>query len=267
MLLFYKFLAFFKRDCHEAMSFKVSFLIDIVSVTGQAVIFLYLGRFVDNYMKAGGASFGSFLLIGVALAGYQSTALQSFSLALHREMGNGTLEAVLMTPTSPFAVVASAVFWNFFMTSGKILLYFIAGIFILKIPLRNVNFEATLLGLFLTLTSLAGIGMISAAYTLVYKRGDPILFFLNGLTRIFSGVYFPLSVLPSWLGKISPVLPLTASLTVIRGAVLDGKSVNQLSAGFLTLAGFTLGLLPLGLWLFQRAVVKAKRDGSLSFPD
>ncbi|HJN40353.1 MAG TPA: ABC transporter permease, partial [Chloroflexota bacterium] len=55
----------------------------------------------------------------------------------------------------------------------------------------------------------------------------------------------------------------TYILEGIRGAMLDGKSVFDMSAELWKLLAVSLISLPLGVWIFQKAVDYAKRTGRL----
>ncbi|HET6861776.1 MAG TPA: hypothetical protein VFH91_01975, partial [Pyrinomonadaceae bacterium] len=61
----------------------------------------------------------------------------------------------------------------------------------------------------------------------------------------------------------SKLLPATYGLDGIRQVLLEGHNLSQVTQPLITLLIFLTVLLPFSLWVFGRAVRKAKREGSL----
>jgi ABC-2 type transport system permease protein len=99
---------------------------------------------------------------------------------------------------------------------------------------------------------------------MVFKQGNPMNMVLNTASNLLGGVYYPITVLPSWLQPLSYLLPTTYSLRAMRLAVLQGYSLRALAPDLLILTLFPVVLFPLGLAAFQLALRKAKLDGSLT---
>ncbi len=129
--------------------------------------------------------------------------------------------------------------------------------------LSHTNPCTLLAFLFLTMTSLTPLGVISAAMTMVVKQSAPFEYFFNTATYLFAGVYLPLHSLPPALQCIGWCLPIAHALIGLRGAI-QGLSLSSLMPEALWLMGATLILLPLSLWIFDRAVKRAKIDGTLN---
>ncbi|MBI4124820.1 MAG: ABC transporter permease [Deltaproteobacteria bacterium] len=268
-LFFKKAWAFLKRDLREGLSYKSAYLFQIFGIFANILTFFFVakifgegaGRHLQNY----GGEYFPFVLIGIACAGYQGTALSSFSRALSREQGAGTLEAILMTPTTLNTIMLSGSLWTFSFTSLRLVFYLLAGAVFFGVDMSKMNVGASLCVLLLSITALAGLGIFQAGFMLVFKRGNPLGFFLNGASRFLSGVYFPVALLPEWVQGFSHLLPLTYSLEAMRKALLQGESLAALGGEILGLILFTVFLLPMGILFFNWAVRRAKREGSLGF--
>ena len=85
------------------------------------------------------------------------------------------------------------------------------------------------------------LGAISAALTLVLKRGEPITTFFGAASVLFGGVLYPTSTLPPFLESFSTVLPITHAVDAVRGVLLGGMSYAEVSSSLLVLVGFALG--------------------------
>jgi len=65
------------------------------------------------------------------------------------------------------------------------------------------------------------------------------------------------------VAKISRILPPTYGLDGIRRVLIEGQGFAGVREPLFVLLIFLVILLPLSLWVFNRAVRRAKREGSL----
>ena len=261
--------AFLKRDLLESLSYRVPFLMDFFAILANTLIFFFIAKLFGGgaspYLGRYGGDYFPYVLIGIALAGYQSTALHSSALGIHRELGNGTLEAILLTPTRLSTVMISSSLWNFLFTSLRVIAYLLVGVCVFHVDLSHANFLAAALTLLLTMTSLSGLGIVSAGFILVFKRGDPVGQLMSGASRLLAGVYFPIDLLPHWSHRISFLIPLSHSLEAMRRAVLNGDGIWLLRSELTLLFGLSILLFPISLLFFGWAAQRAKKEGSLAF--
>ena len=99
---------------------------------------------------------------------------------------------------------------------------------------------------------------------MVLKKGDPFSWIFANLSWLLSGVYYPVSILPDWLQKVSYLIPVTHSLEGMRLALLKGYPLRDLLPSILPLLVFTVIMLPFSIWVFKYAVRIAKINGSLT---
>jgi glycosyltransferase involved in cell wall biosynthesis len=81
-------------------------------------------------------------------------------------------------------------------------------------------------------------------------------------------VFYPKEMLQEALGEtggkaLSYINPSTHGLDGIRGVLIEGKTFAEVETQFVTLLVFLGLLLPFSLWIFGRAIKRAKREGSL----
>jgi ABC-2 type transport system permease protein len=266
--VFYKPWLFLRRDFKMQMSYRLSFLLQFFGMLFSSSSFYFvsqlLGAGAAQYLSSYGGDYFSFVLIGIAFVGYQGVALHSFSGVVQSAQSAGTLEAMLVTPTRLSTILFSSSLWNFVFTSFRVLLYILLGVLVFGADLRNANVLAGLVVLCLTVVTLSGIGILSACFIMIFKRGNPVDFLFSSLSTLLGGVYYPIQVLPGWLQILARFFPLTYSLDAMRRALLTGASLADLWREVAVLAGFSVLLLPLSLVAFRYAVRQAKRDGSLT---
>src|SRR5205814_7317310 len=124
------------------------------------------------------------------------------------------------------------------------------------------SFLLAILFLVVTTLVLACLGILSASFAMVFKRGDPFGILLGTGSALFSGVFFPTQLLGSGFGAISRMLPPTYGLDGIRRVLIEGQGLLEVRQPLVTLLIFLAVLLPFSLWVFARAVRRAKREGS-----
>lgn len=267
--MFRKPLAFLKRDFLINSSYKLSFLFELGSIVLSVLTFFFIaklfGKNISGYLADYGSEYFPFVLIGIAFYGYLSTAMGSFTQAIGQEQDTGTLEAIILSPTKISTVLISGSLWNFLFTSLNIFLYLLLGVLFFNFPIDKINLPAVIIILILTIISFSSLGIISASFILILKRGDPVNWFFSGLSRFLGGVYFPITVLPLWVQKISSLLPITYSLHGMRMAILKGYSVIDISPDIFALILFSIIFLPFSIFCFKFALRKAKKDGSLLY--
>jgi len=248
------------------MSYKFDFFLRLFFMLFNILTYYFIAKMMGDaaaaYLEPYGGDYFSFVLIGMAFSGYLMISLRSFSESVRDEQMMGTLEAMLVTPTATSSIIAFSTLWNFIFASIRVLLYLLVGI-LLGVDMTHANIVGALLILILTIICFSGIGILSASFIMVFKRGDPINMLLMGTSELFGGVLFPIEVFPEWLQSISHILPITYSVNGMRHALLQGYTLGDLSPDILTLTLFSAILLPLSLFIFERSVIKVKAEGGL----
>jgi len=260
--------AFFVRDLLWDLSYPLNFFWRGGSIFFNLVTFFFLGHLVSGatagHLAAyGGGDYFSFVLVGLALSTFQSVALTSISYAILYGMYTGTLEAMLVTPTSLSTIVFSSVLYQFVSSLLAVLVYLVFGIALFGFSLGKANLLSAVVILALSLVAHLPIGIFSASFLLIFKRGDPITSLLGHLSALLGGVYFPLTVLPGWLVTASFFIPFTHALEGLRQAVLNGRSLPELTTQVAVLSIFAAVLLPISLAVFSWSIHQAKRLGTL----
>jgi ABC-2 type transport system permease protein len=260
--------AFIKRDYLTNVSYRASFAMQFVGILFQVAVFYFIsqvfGSAVSPTMQAYGGSYFAFLLVGTCFSDYLGLSLHAFSSNIRESQSNGTLELMLLSPTRLSNLLLSSSLWGYLFTSVRVAVYLVAGVIVFGVRLESANPLAALATFLLSVVCFASLGIISASFVVVLKRGDPITWLVGSASGLLAGVYYPVEVLPDWLQVGSALLPMTYSLNAMRLALLRGFTIAEIAPYLITLALFTLVLLPLGLWSFRSAIRRAKMQGSLA---
>lgn len=260
--------AFFVRDFLEELSYPLVPFWRGGSIVFRLVTFYFLGVLISpgasSFLTPYGGSYFPFVVLGLALAGFQEVALTSISEGISYGMHTGTLEVMLTTPTSLSTIVFSSVLYQFSLAALEILVYLAFGAWFFGLSLAQANILATAAFLLLALLAHLPLGILSAGFLLIFKRGSPITVFFGHFSALLGGVYFPVQVLPGWLQNLSFFIPFTHALEGLRQAVINGKSLLELRTPAAILCILAAVLLPLSLAFFAWAIRQAKRLGTLS---
>jgi ABC-2 type transport system permease protein len=130
--------------------------------------------------------------------------------------------------------------------------------------LVQIQWAGAILTFLLTAVCFLSIGILSACFILVYKKGNPLGWVFGSVSGLMGGVFFPIEVLPEWLRWISYLIPITYTLKGLRASLLTTADFSQILPHITALFIFSVVLFPLSLFMFRLALRKAKRDGSLT---
>jgi ABC-2 type transport system permease protein len=224
---------------------------------------LFAGN-ISPYLEPYGGSYFAFVLVGIAIGSYLQLSLSSFSKSIREAQMTGTLEALLMTQTSIHTIIFASSIYGFFWESLEVFLLLSFGVVVFGMSVENANIGVAITILLLTITSSMGVGIISASFIMVFKKGDPLNMIISTSSGLIGGVMYPVSVLPEWVQEFACFIPLTHSLEGMRQALINGATFEEVSKSLIALIIFSVILLPLSLWIFSFAVKKAEIDGTLT---
>ncbi len=261
--------AFVVRDFRLALSYRLEFFLTVLRVLLFVTTFFFISKiFVGGAMK----NFTQWQnplaawITGLALSSYFMTGFSSLANSIRQEQAQGTLEGVLMTPVSVQTFVLASSAYDFVQVTITSSLYLLFGWLFFDVSFQG-SFMLALVFLVLTTLVLAALGILSASFAMVFKRGDPFGLLLGITSTLFSGVLFPTQLITQYagpvVGRISRLLPSTYGLDGFRRVLIEGQSFSQVREPFLVLLAFLAVLMPFSLWVFARAVRRAKREGSL----
>lgn len=258
--------AIFVRDARLALSYRLNFWLQWVSIVVSVAGFYFISQLVPPSQRFGYhghvGSYFEYVIIGLAFASFQSTALQSFQRSIRGDQMLGTLEAILATPTNLPLIILSASVWSFLLTALQVAFYLVVAAGLFGLDLGHVNVLTVACFLALTIACMSPLGVMGAATIMTFKQAGPTNFIMGGAAQLLSGVLFPVSLLPLPLQWVSIALPLTHTLSGMRGGI-NGATIPQLAPDIVWLSIATLVLLPTSLFVFRRAVERAKMDGTL----
>jgi ABC-2 type transport system permease protein len=259
--------AFIRRDFLVSWSYRMSFVSDLVNLAGQILVFYFVGRLVDpsRLPTYGGSqvSYLEFAAVGIAIGVFMQFGLDRVATAVRGEQLMGTLEAVLVTPTSPSLIQLGSVAFDLVYVPLRTAVFLgsVTLVFGLHFSAAGLLPAALLLAAFLPLVW--GLGVAAAAALLTFRRGGGLIGIGTIALGLLSGVYFPLSLLPGWLQAIAHKNPVSLAIEGMRDSLLGGATLGDAAARVAILAPCSLLVLAGGLLLFRLAVRRERLRGTI----
>lgn len=258
--------AFVRRDLVHATSYKVAFAYQLATLASSILTVYFLSRMVAGgdvpSLAPYGGDYFSFAIIGVAFADYLSVSLSGFSRGIRHAQNVGTLEAMLATPTPPAVIVIGSALYRFLWSVVRVGIYVGVAV-LLGASFPQVDLAAALLTLLLSVVAFGAVGILGASIILVLKAWEPVTALFAGLSWLLGGVLYPVASLPAVAQYAAWLLPITHALEAMRGALLMGRGITDLTQPLAVLGGFCALVLPLSLWAFRRALRHVRMEGSV----
>jgi ABC-2 type transport system permease protein len=259
---------YFWRDLMIARTYRTPFIMDAIQALFGATMFFYAARFVDSPQLRGAlpqsGSYFAFALVGWVFFDYLGVAMDTFDQSLMEARDSGTLEHLLVSQTSLPLMLAGSAIYPFLITTLRIAIYLIWGALLFHFPLGDANWTGVVVVLAASLLSFSGLGILSASYLLLFKRGNPAKWVLIGLWGIAGGMLFPVTILPDWLQIVAKLNPMTHALNAMRAALLGGARMPRLLPAIELLLLFAIILLPMSMLVFYWTLERTKITGTLS---
>ncbi len=259
--------AFVRRDFRLERSYRLAFLTQLGGALTTLLSAGFLSEVVPSdqaALRPYGGDYFTFVLIGTAALSYFSVALGSFSGSLGQEQGQGTLEALLVSPNDDRVLLLCGAAWPFLLATTQLGVYLVLGAVLFGADVDTAHLAVAGGVLVLTLVAFSAVGLAGAAVLVLTKRAGLLLTFVASAFALLGGVLYPVSVLPGPLQVVAEVLPMSHGLDGVRRALAPDPDLGAVAVDALVLAAFAAVCIPLALQGFRWAVGRARRNGTLS---
>lgn len=253
--------ACFRRDLLADAGSRLALAFHVAHVLLGLASYFFLATTMDPRALRGREPF-AFVLVGLAVSAFVSTWLVCFTGAVRGAQRAGTLKLVAASPAWGPALIAASALYPTARAIVDAALY-IAGGAIFGLSLRAADPAALVVAATATALAVAPIGIVSAAVTIVARRGEALLGAFMSLAWLLGDVIYPVEALPEGLQGVGRLLPVSHAASALRAALLGGEPVG---AALGPIFVFALAGLPASLLLLAGAVRWARASGRLGAP-
>ncbi|HMN09141.1 MAG TPA: ABC transporter permease [Gemmatimonadaceae bacterium] len=259
--------ALLKASFLTASSYRVRFIQALVTSLVTVVPVFFVARALQPMMgptiQAEGKDFFAFLIVGFVVMSFVVMCVDSLPTQVSGDINNGFFEALLGAPVGTPTILVGLVAYPvlFTVVRGAIMLALAA---ILGVNMSAARLPEVALVVALLAVAHFGIALVATGLMVAFRTTLSIPQLVIAASGFLGGVYWPTSVIPSWVYTVSEFVPMTYGLRAIRQAVLEGRALPQLKDDVLMLAAFAGCLLSLGILAMTLALAHARRRGTLS---
>lgn len=191
-----------------------------------------------------------FFLPGIIGVVIMQVTLILASVGLVREKEQQTIEQLLATPISRFALIIGKLVPYALIASLDFAIVLALGHLVFELPFRGSAFGIALLAA-LYILSLLTLGSLISTLSETQPQAIFMAVFVLIPSVLLSGFVFPLEAMPDWLRPVAYALPMTYYIEGIRALMLKGTELPYLLRDFLALGAFMIGFGALSLARFR----------------
>lgn len=205
-----------------------------------------------------------FLLTGYMTIDLTVTILNIISSQISFLQTASIFEEIISTDNPFFYMICTCAFpitlWFF-----RNAFYFLISICFFKLDI-NSSFSwisLSILTIFLIsfILFLFGLALLAASFTILFKRGNPVIIIGVAFTTIFSGALYPVNVLPDYFLLLSNFIPTTHFLEIFRQFLANNLLDDVIVKNIILLIIGPFSLL-LGYLIFYKSLNFSKKNGT-----
>jgi ABC-2 type transport system permease protein len=216
-------------------AFPWSFFLGHILSGFYIIIFAYLtyyyvfkGDLSGNFSSLAGTNdYLSYVILGGLLYSFSVSLLMIASRAIITELREGTLEALLLTPSSRKGYFLGYVAQGLTRVGTEFAVIVVTGYFF-GLHLQNMNVVGVLVVLFVLIVSTFSQALVLGSFMLYFRDTyitQNTLFVLMGLV---CSITFPVQYLPEAVRWLGTIMPLTYGVDALRMVWIEGKTVSEI---------------------------------------
>lgn len=251
------------RDLRIARSYRFPFIMTILGTVMSLITFRFIAELVGDAsaIKATGDYF-AFVVVGMVMAQVLERTLSGPGGSVRQEQVQGTLEVLA---TKPMSIASLAAGWSGYPIMES--LVSAVAMMAIAVPLgftaRDPNLLVAIPTIVIAAVVFSAIGLLAAAFVLVFQQAGAITRWLSAGLALISGVFFPITLFPRAVQLLAEASPLTHALRALRGTLLEGAGIEAVAGSLLTLVATGLVLLPVAIAAVGVALGRARQRGTL----
>lgn len=258
--------AFVERNLNLTKRYWQWELVWLVYTVANSVTIGFIGKGIEQLTntKIDTSYWIMYMLLGSILWGYLAVIFEIVSQIVSWERWEETIEYTFMAPVKRITHMLSVCLYAIIYGFLRSVLVLLVVAFFFKLNISHANFLSATGILLIASISFMGLGMCAAVLPLISpEKGSQVVGIFQSLLLMFSGVYYEINILPTWMQMVAKLSPATYALKGMREAILKGTPFTQLWGYIFPLIIMSFVLFPLGVIVFNRAEYWAKKKGVL----
>ena len=231
----------------------------------NAILFFYFSKLVDSspnpYLDG---SYYMYVIYGVAATDLSVVIINRLNNEIRDYQLTGVIDSLLSSNHSDLKILVLSYPFGIFMALIRFFIYIFLASFISGQNIFDINnLPHLILIISLYIAVIIGIGLMAASLTVLFKRGNPILYIYFFLSSSIGGVFFPPTVFPSYVQFVSEVMPIKILLDILREFQTGFVFIN-VGEKLMILLCYALFFLISGFFLMKLSLRMARMKGQLT---
>jgi len=203
----------------------------------------------------GNPNYFEFVAPGIMAMVVMMSLMTGLPHAISYEKDMGTLDGMLVAPTSRWAIILGKVLAQ--STRGMIqgFIILLMAVLLFGVVIHGSILLVILL-ILLTVFSFVGLGILITSFADKEETATMVMMTLMFPMMFLSGVFFPIQQMPSFMQTLASFLPLTYAASAMRKVMVLGAGVSAITPEVIILAVFGIVLLTIAVPMFKRAMNK-----------
>ena len=260
-------LALIRAAWLHVLSYRLQMVFSVLGLIGSIVPLYFISRALQPLMAASirleGGEYFAFVVVGLVTFMLIAIAVNGFHGAISSEISTGAFEAMLATPVRVPAILAGEMGQGMSWTIIRAIVLLVAAWTLGAHILWGRALLAAAIAMLIVATYIP-LGVMAGALVLAFRTTGPFPSLVLGLSAMLGGVYYPTSVIPSWLASISTFVPLTYGLRAMRRCLIDGAPFSVLAPDLGVLSAFGVVMCVAAAASFSLALRHARKAGTLA---
>ncbi len=261
------FKASFERDLKIHLSYKLNIIGELFFSFVLVFMLFYIASVFENsksdFLEKYNHNYFLFLLSGLMVFLFLTRVFSSIVYFVSSAQTMGYFESFFVSKTNPLIIIMASCAFPISQGYLRLLFIFIFAIIFDPNSLSFLNLLQIFSILLLSIIPFVGIGLIVISIVIIYKRAAFVSsIFLIGCAA-FSGVIFPIDVLPPYLQKLSFIFPSSFSLDLVRGVIIEEKYLMDMLKDFFGIIVLSFFYLIFGIFAVQTSIIEAKKKGTI----
>jgi ABC-type polysaccharide/polyol phosphate export permease len=244
-------LAIIRRDLKEELSRPAGLILQLCGTAAQALFWAMMGR------ALGGDDYLQFVALGGAVLNFLNGPLLALASGLSRERQLGTLDFFIQSGRRPLlwglAFCAFPTLW-----SGLLTVLFLAIMVLNGLPVSAAGAACFAVALLAGLPVYLGGALLCGAWTVRFRRGQPLALLLGFYSMLFGGIFIKVERLPAWGAKLSAFAPTLYPAMLARSAWLGAELPLRTLGGLLLIGA---AVMVAGALCFEWSVGWLRQSG------
>ncbi len=252
------------RDAALFLSYRGRFLSQTLAVLFSVALFYYLSRLIRTPVFPTPGAYFAYVVAGLVTVELLTGTLAAMPQAVRAELLAGTFERLAVSPLGPRAAVLAMCIFPVILAAAIAGVTVLVAALVFGLDVRMRTLPLVVPAAILCTLAFLPLSLLVASTVLLFKQaGSAATFLVTGLA-LTSGAFFPRALLPSYLGWVAQVQPLTPALGLMRELIVGIEAPVPLGYEVLRLAVFATVMLPVSFVVLERVVRRCRRQGTLT---